>query len=304
MVVSPLTDSSDVNFIKSIQADKLINDWQCFFHLDITNELSGQKEITCYQCNKTKLKFFLPFDVAGSGKLYEQLEKIEWYYQPQKWEHNVAIQDLDGCYKVLEVGCGRGAFLERLSKELKIDAQGIELNLSAAQYAINKGISVSQINLNKLAQEKKEEFDAVCAFQVLEHVVNPKEFLSDLINLVKPNGKLIVSVPNSDSFCKYLENDLLNQPPHHMTQWSRKTFYSLTSIFPIQINNIRLEPLAKYHTDWYASAQASRLPKIWLLPELGFWSAHYILKPLLNSSSAIRNLIQGHTLYVCFDKTS
>lgn len=301
---SPLTNSQDVTLLKTIPTEKLIQDWKNSFGIDITEEVYEHENIYFYKCNETQLKFFVPTQTVGSAKLYEHLQKFEWYYMPQKWEHDVAIQDLNNCHKILEVGCGKGAFVERLRKELKVDAQGIELNSSAVAYACEKGIPVSQDDLYDLSNQKANYFDAVCTFQVLEHVVEPQNFFSSLVELVKPGGKLIIAVPNSKSFAKYSENNLLEQPPHHMTQWCRDTFNQITSIYPIQVVNFRFESLAEYHVDWYISVQLSRLPKIRLLNSLCFRFARHILKPALKNFSPLRKLIRGHTIYVCYQKNA
>jgi 2-polyprenyl-3-methyl-5-hydroxy-6-metoxy-1,4-benzoquinol methylase len=302
MVVSPLNGSDDVNLLRTIQSKQLIQNWQNTFHIDITNEFQGQKQIYIYQCNQTKLQFFMPDNAVGSDRLYEQLEKYDWYYMPNKWEHDVALQDLEGCQKVLEVGCGRGAFVDRLCKEAKLEAQGIEINSSAVNYARQKGIPVSQINLNEFSNKMANQFDAICAFQVLEHVSDPRFFLESLTQLVKPGGKLIISVPNSESFLQYCENNLLDYPPHHMTRWCQATFESLTSIFPLRLQQFRIEPLATYHVDLYISTQLSRLPKIHLLQSLAFRFSYQILEPVLKNAPSLRNFIRGHTLYVCLEK--
>lgn len=306
--ISPLTENKHITLLKKIKTEQIILDWQSYFNIDITEEIMDKDEIYLYQCNKTKLMFFLPLDIAGSRKIYEKLEEIDWYYMPNKWEHDIAIQDFKNYSKVLEVGCGRGDFVERLRKESKIDAHGIELNPSAVDYAIRRGIPVSQTDLYKLAKEKEGYFDAVCSFQVLEHVAYPKSFLQALINLVKKNGKLIVSVPNSQSFIKYSQNNLLDQPPHHMTRWCEETFYHMNDIFPIKVHKILFEPLAEYHVDWYISIQLSRQLSRFsanrLFSSLSFHIFHKLLKPMLQQSPLIRGFIPGHTLYVCFEKMS
>ncbi|MCV3214642.1 methyltransferase domain-containing protein [Plectonema radiosum NIES-515] len=303
-VFSPLNKLGYVTRLKNIQTTQIISDWKRVFQIDIAEELGEYEEICLYQCNQTKLQFFMPDNTVGSDKLYEQLEKYDWYYMPNKWEHDVALQDLQGCHKVLEVGCGRGAFVDRLCKEAKLEAQGIEINSSAVNYARQKGIPVSQINLNEFSHKMANQFDAVCAFQVLEHVSDPRLFLESLIQLVKPGGKLIISVPNSESFLQYCENNLLDQPPHHMTRWCQATFESLTSIFPLRLKQFRIEPLATYHVGWYISVQLSQVPKIRLLQSLAFRFGYQILQPVLKNSPLLRNFIPGHTLYVCLEKIS
>lgn len=302
-ITSPLNNSTDVTLLEKIKGEKIIKDWQDAFQLDIKGELDPNIELYLYKCNKTQLKFFIPFNTAGSDRLYEQLEqKFDWYYLPRKWEHDIAIEDLQDCQKVLEVGCGKGAFVERLSNELKLDSQGIELNQAAANYAKSKGIQVNTVDIEQLATEKAGYFDAVCTFQVLEHISQPQPFLRNLIKLVKLGGKVIISVPNAESFAQYSQDKLLDQPPHHMTRWNKTTFLSLTNLFPLKIERILTEPLADYHVDPYVQIQLSRLPKIPLLKSINYRIWHSLIKPILKSSPKIRNKIIGHTLYVCFTK--
>lgn len=301
-LMSPITQKSNCNLLLTLSCNKLIQDWKKGFGIDISEDLKGYKEIQLYECDKSKLRFFVPIHTAGSDKLYEQLEKYDWYYMPRKWEHDVAVKDLQGCQRVLEVGCGRGAFVERLCKEEGIDAEGIELNSKAVNSAKAKGINVYPIDLHKLAEKEKESYDAVCSFQVLEHISEPLNFIEGQLKLIKPGGKLIIGVPNAESFIKHCKNNLLDQPPHHVTRWCQQTFLFLESIFPLKVQHFHTEPLADYHVGWYASTQLSRLPKTRLIRSSLFRLMHHLVKPTLNKSNFARNLIDGMTLYVCYEK--
>lgn len=57
-----------------------------------------------------------------------------------------------------------------------INAVGIELNSKAVASAKTKGINIRQLDLHELAEEKESSFDAVCSFQVLEHISDPLMF--------------------------------------------------------------------------------------------------------------------------------
>jgi SAM-dependent methyltransferase len=224
---------------------------------------------------------------------------------PQKWEHERAIEDLQECHTILEVGCGRGDFVDRLNRTYNKNASGIEFNPEAVARAKKQAIPVSSINIHELAGQDPESFDAVCTFQVLEHITDIYEFLDSLIKLVKSGGKLIISVPNSDSFIQYDPQDILNKPPHHMSQWYFETFNYLTGLFPIKIKNIAFEPLREYHIDWYVNTMKScDLSKSQnrgarLRIKIYYKALNLLLKklPLLCKN------IKGHTLYICFQKS-
>lgn len=300
-ISSPITNSDDVTLLRTITASELILAWKNSLQIDITDELHNHKEIYQYQCNQTKLKFFLPLDVAGGDQLYQNLEKLAWYYMPRKWEHDMAIQDLKGSKKVLEVGCGKGDFVRRLCQEENLDAQGIELNSTAVESACKQNIPVSKISLYDLANQQSSQFDAVCTFQVLEHIAEPRRFLESLVKLVKPKGQLIISVPNEDSFIKYSLDNVLDLPPHHMTQWVAETFEKLPDFLPIKLKKICLEPLEIYHVDWYANTQINRFPKT--SPKRFMLRVLYkLIKPFMKNFAYFRRLVIGHTLYVVFEK--
>ncbi|MGB5971793.1 MAG: class I SAM-dependent methyltransferase, partial [Nodosilinea sp.] len=263
-------------------------------------ELEGCQDISMYQCSQTNLRFFVPQNISGSGKFYEQLSEFSWYYASEKWEYDVAISDLADCERVLEVGCGEGYFIKRLIAQYSLDAIGTELNPNAVRSAQEKGVPVFRLTLQEMLKDKAQYFDAACSFQVLEHVSDPLGFLEDMTQLIRPSGKLIVSVPNAQSFTKHAQDNLLDWPPHHMHQWCEKTFKSLTDLLPVELVRIKAEPLAAYHVDWYLGIQIARLPENSILRRVARGFAHHLVGPILRNTAFLRKLITGHTLYVEF----
>lgn len=299
MFLSPLADSDDLTFIKSIQADELIKEWKNNFDIDITQELKGYKEIYFYQCNQTKLKFFAPFDIAGSDKLYEQLQKFDWYYMPDKWEYQIALRDLSDCENILEIGSALGDFVKS-GVEAGLNIRGIELNEAAVKAAQVSSLPVERLDLREAASLYKECLDGVCSFQVLEHVPNPKNFINWSIQMLKPGGKLIFCVPNAESFLKY-QYCLLDMPPHHMLQWSEHSFRLLEKIFSVKLEKVIREPLASYHVSGYLTSYSNYFRSISPLGKLVFNPYTLpIYEKCLNSG--LRKILIGQSLYVQFRK--
>jgi 2-polyprenyl-3-methyl-5-hydroxy-6-metoxy-1,4-benzoquinol methylase len=296
---SPLTGSNDITLLKTIEVNQLINDWNHSFNIDITSEFHGYKEINLYECKQTKLRFFFPFDIAGSDKLYEQLQKFDWFYMPEKWEHRIALNHLSNCNNILEVGCAFGSFVESALKS-GINAQGIELNLAAVEVAKKNNLPVENLDLEEFANKYPLSQDAICSFQVLEHIPQPKNFIELCLKTLKPGGKLIFCVPNAESFLKYQYN-LLDMPPHHMTQWTGATFKSLENIFPVKLEKVLKEPLADYHIHGYLYSYCNHIRSISPLGKLIFNKYtlplyQYLLK------SGLRKFITGQSIYVEFRK--
>lgn len=298
-VRSPITNSTDVTLLKTIQTDQVIHDWQSSFQMEIAEEFHGHKEIYLYQCNQTRMKFFVPFELAGSENLYKQLQKFDWYYMSDKWEYQVALKDLSACNQILEIGSGFGAFV-KLGMNAGLNIRGIELNKLAVLAAQGDNLPVAYLALRKAADLYAESLDGICSFQVLEHVSNPKDFINCAIKTLKPGGKLILSVPNAESFLKH-GYCLLDMPPHHMHQWSEETFKSLERFYPIKLEKIMFEPLAKYHISVYISTYAHHYRSKSFLGKLLF--NRYTI-PAYGKSLALglRNLFRGQTLYAQFCK--
>lgn len=301
MPLSPLTNNSDVTQISIVQSSQLIEDWKKTFQIDISSDISDCEEIYLYQCNQTKLFFFEPSTAAGSSGLYEQLQKFDWFYMPHKWEHQVALQDLRDCHDVLEVGCAFGSFIEA-GLQAGLNMRGIELNDDAVKVSQSKGLPVSSLDLEEYANTYPSSLDALCSFQVLEHIPNPSKFLQWSVKSLKINGKLILCVPNADSFLKHQYN-LLDMPPHHMLKWSEASFKSLEKLFPIKLEKIVREPLAPYHVSGYLTSYSNYFRTKSKLNKLLF--NRYMLRfyeKILRLGC--RRFLPGQSLYVQFRKLS
>ncbi len=101
---------------------------------------------------------------------------------------------VDPYSRVLDIGCGEGALIEQLEKNIYAKTHGIELNSELAQKAIARGFSVVQGNAEKdLQQYANQSFDYVILSQTLQAMVKPKDIL---IELLRVGSKAIVSFPN------------------------------------------------------------------------------------------------------------
>jgi len=254
-ILSPITQRENIKLLEKIPKDKIINGYKGF-NTNVEKFFRHIDYIELYQCLDTGYKFFYPFDIDGDDIFYQSLEKFPWYYMQDKWEFDNALSFIRSNDYVLEIGGGRGFFIERLQQK-NIKYLGIELNSNAVAHAKNKGLNVEFINLTELAKTHSNTFDFVCAFQVLEHIADVYNFIDAAVKVLKPGGFLYFSVPNDDAFIGIDSNNWLNYPPHHMGRWGKNAFLSLTKIFPIAFYRFEYEPLANYHFDYYKNVANS-----------------------------------------------
>jgi 2-polyprenyl-3-methyl-5-hydroxy-6-metoxy-1,4-benzoquinol methylase len=104
------------------------------------------------------------------------------------------------CRSVLDIGCGRGEFLE-LMRETGVPAHGIDLDSSSVEMCREKGLSAEVADLFEyLRVESGTPFDGIFAGQIVEHL--PPEQLPRMVKLcaarLKPGGMLAIETPNPE----------------------------------------------------------------------------------------------------------
>ena len=300
-ITSPLTGRDNVHVIREYSCDRLCREWQDAFGIDIRSELEGAELIKKYQCNESSLFFYEPLCTAGSPELYEKLCGIEWYYQEGKWEHDVALSFCRGRGSLLEVGCGSGGFLRRAARRLTdLRAVGLEINCAVEAPEASAGFELVHGAFGEFAAAHEAQFDVVCSFQVLEHVVNPLEFIFFCGLAAKPGGLVIFGTPNADSFLQYSHN-LLDLPPHHMSGWSLDTYKFLPSVVPLRLIKLLVEPLAHIHMDYYLQACHDRFTEISDLRRVLYaGTPRWLMRWLLQTG--LRRFVKGHSILAVYEK--
>jgi SAM-dependent methyltransferase len=106
------------------------------------------------------------------------------------WEQRLrAMGDITPGRRLLELGPGQGGFL-RFARGEGWDVAAVDpypaADLQVVPYA------------NLLEAAREGPFDAVCLFDVLEHVLQPRQLLGDLPSVMAPGGCAAVGMPNLD----------------------------------------------------------------------------------------------------------
>jgi SAM-dependent methyltransferase len=290
--------SAKVFEVQLVPVDRLVSAWKRELGLELSSVFENIPQIRLLECDTCHLRFFVPDSYPGAEKIYPQLDQFYWYYMPFKWEHSMALKDLKGLRKIFEIGCGEGHFIERLQLEGAVEARGIDMNENAVREAQRRRLPVYCMDLREATSKWTNYFDAICSFQVLEHVSNPRDFLDRASSMLRPGGKLLLGIPNAESFLKHQFN-ILDMPPHHLTRWGSKVFSYLPNLFPLAIQHIKEEPLAKYHVDDYLEAYCGMIKRVPWMRKACAPRIKKVVSASLRYSGA-HLLLKGHSLYASF----
>ena len=296
---SPLTGKNNIKLIKEIKTSAIISAYRKSAKIDVSSYFHKLNTIKLYECQDTRFCFYYPLTTAGNDSFYKQLQKFPWYYMRWKWEHETAKNIIKPGEKILEIGCATGTFIKQMSNKHKCACTGLELNKTAVNMGKQKGLKILSQTIQEHSKMAKNIYDSVCAFQVIEHIPEVKEFLISSIESLKVGGRLVLSVPNNDSFIKY-DPSFLNVPPHHMGLWNHKSLESLEKIFPLRLKTILLEPLQQYH---YRSYLNIRFRKIFFGSDLLMKIFNRIVGPFSSLIlNPFHNKITGHTILAVYEK--
>ncbi len=97
--------------------------------------------------------------------------------------------------KILDLGCLKGEFSFELKKK-GWNVFGADIS-SALIHAKKKGINCIKFDFEKSFPLKDNSFDAVFAGEIIEHIFDTDFFVSELNRILKPEGFLVISTPNT-----------------------------------------------------------------------------------------------------------
>ena len=135
---------------------------------------------------------------------------------------DMSFHGLYGSGRLLDIGCNEGRGL-RICQQNGFEVEGLEPNERAATEARKRGFRVHTSLLGRF--NPQEPYDVVVLSNVLEHSLQPKEMLSHVARILKPNGQVWISCPNTNSwqrlmFDKYWINWHI---PFHIVHFSPQT---------------------------------------------------------------------------------
>jgi 2-polyprenyl-3-methyl-5-hydroxy-6-metoxy-1,4-benzoquinol methylase len=195
-----------------------------------------EEDYILWECTETGLQFARPAK-QGSAVFYEWIGHFPTYYPGQRWEYGKVLElttqeglFVDPDSLLLDVGAGRGDFLRRFSRPPKARRLGIDLSENAVRAMEAEGFRAFHGTVDEAVQSNfitNGSCQVVTSFHCLEHVEDPVGFVSTLLALASPEGRVYLSTPKSPMSFEARWFDVLNHPPHHLTRWTLPAYRRL-----------------------------------------------------------------------------
>lgn len=210
-------------------------------------------EYDIYKCLNCGLEFSNPMNAPDYSLLWKSAE--DYRHRLENWNNLYAIHRdpnyIEGYYSIpieviknlaevnespslLEVGFGEGLFLYD-AYEMGFDVYGIEASDVAVEI-VKERIPIGNFISSKgfeIPYNWPEKYDVISAFEVLEHLEDPLLFMNFVYSHLKPGGILILCLPNRNRIgAKHGNIGIMDNPPHHLTRWEKKTLEYLLGGYP------------------------------------------------------------------------
>lgn len=171
------------------------------------NEIGKYYQSEEYYSHQKNKKGFIP-------QIYESIKAINL-----KNKVNMAIEGKPNG-KLLDIGCGVGDFLVQV-KNKGWEIKGIEPSKEAKEIAKER-IGFLPLNPSESSIMPDNSFDVITMWHVLEHVEDLKQQTTELFRLLKPEGRLVIALPNYKSYdCEYYKDKWAAwDVPRHLNHFS------------------------------------------------------------------------------------
>ncbi|MGI6390582.1 MAG: class I SAM-dependent methyltransferase [Kiritimatiellia bacterium] len=160
-------------------------------------------------------------------KMTQQLYANDNYRRmPEVYRFIISTVQANKGHRVLDIGCGDGSLLEQIKGK---SLHGIDISKEQLAKAVQKGITVHQVNLDsEPIPYPAEHFDIIISSEVIEHVLVPDLLLREARRVLNKDGIFILTTPNLASFGKRL-----------LLLFNRNPFIECSPLEPSAVGHVR-----------------------------------------------------------------
>jgi SAM-dependent methyltransferase len=155
------------------------------------------------------------------AKLYELETDSFWFRNRNKLILNTLTRYFPDASSLLEIGCGTGFVLAGIAAAIPgLRLVGSDLHHEALNYAKARLAGVTLLQMDAGNIPYREEFDVICAFDVLEHIPHDEAALKQIHQALKRDGGLMITVPQHPWLWSRVDDDAL-----HLRRYTRQELF-------------------------------------------------------------------------------
>ncbi len=158
---------------------------------------------------------------------------------------------------LLDIGCGPGHLAKTIRESIsQIEIHGIDFSRVAIEHAKTTLDECWCLNLDTDdIPAGRDSYDAIVCLEVLEHVYDADHILHEIRRVLKPNGRILISVPNL-AYWRYRLQLMVGQVPHdevlnaqHIRVFNLSTLKNKVSLSDMKVekcwgHGVRMQRLA------------------------------------------------------------
>ncbi|MEK7657178.1 MAG: class I SAM-dependent methyltransferase [Elusimicrobiota bacterium] len=185
------------------------------------------KEYRLYLCSVCGTGFSEPKESVGSD-WYGRAHMGEAEVQKADWRYAAFLEAGLPPGTLLDVGCGAGTFLLQ-ARERGWKVSGLDFNAEHIRSAKAAGLEdVVAQDYRDYFKARAASYDAATLFDVLEHVPEPADMLERLRGVLKPGGRLALTLPDGERPLPWAGlREEWDYPPYHYTRWTEASLRSV-----------------------------------------------------------------------------
>lgn len=191
----PICDSSNYSFLLNVDR----------YDMRVETVICNQCSLIYINPRPTEIEM-ADFYKLHYRKFYESIEvpteeyiKNGPFLNRAKFVLNSLEHFLKDAKSFIDIGCAEGSLIKMVEDNFeKISTYGIEPSIGFGNYAKKnaKGNVFIGTYQGFIKEKKEQKFDVLATTHVLEHILNPKEYLKALQSLMHDNSILYIEVPN------------------------------------------------------------------------------------------------------------
>ncbi len=214
--------------------------------------------VKCSKCEIYYVDPVIDFSKEQWNVLYNQdyfPKMSKWYDKNRAKDRNIRFNFLDnfstsGGKNFLDVGCGEGYCLIEAEKRGWL-AHGVDIMDNRINVAKNSSIKFYNSNLID-CYFPDSFFDFVYMDSVLEHLINPMEYLLEIKRILKKGGTIYIGIPNEDSLLNEVRRFIYGikmskqtsrlrpfETPYHVVGFNKRSIEFALNLAKFEIKKIR-----------------------------------------------------------------